>query len=167
MPFDSRLDANQVIRKAYNDATGRLKVEGSFGSGGTPIEVIIDHADDSIRLGDGTKLVTATQNGSKVGIDVNLTNDEISGAAIYNIQAIAANTEYTFTLPANTKKFTLRNRQGYKMNLSFTSGSSGTNFITVSRGTNYSVENIHLLNDVPLYFRTNKPSSVVEILVWS
>lgn len=68
-------DANQVLRSVFD-------VEGNFlrvsvieaESGGGIFEVVISHTDDSIRLGDGTSLVTTTTIGPKVGLDVNVIN---------------------------------------------------------------------------------------------
>lgn len=41
----------------------------------TPQEIVIDHADDSIKLGDGVDLVTTTTQGGDVGLDVNVLNE--------------------------------------------------------------------------------------------
>jgi len=43
-----------------------------------PQEIVISHSDDSVRIGDGTDLVTTTTEGSKIGLDVNLINPEIA-----------------------------------------------------------------------------------------
>lgn len=51
MAIDHTRDANQVIKEVFNATTGKLKVEGSLGSGVQ--EVLIDHTDDSIAIGDG------------------------------------------------------------------------------------------------------------------
>jgi len=70
-------DANQVLRSVFDVDKNTLRVsiiDGSTGGGGG-FEVIITHVDDSIRLGDGTKLTTATQIGIKVGLDVNVINE--------------------------------------------------------------------------------------------
>jgi hypothetical protein len=79
IPPPSSLDANQVLQHAFDDANGSLRVsvvDGSPGSGGG-IEIIIDHTEDSVRIGDGSKLVTATNVGGKTGLDVNIANPTI------------------------------------------------------------------------------------------
>lgn len=71
------LDAFQVLRSVYDVNNNCLRVcvvSGSTGDGGG-FEVIITHTDDSIRLGDGTKLTTATSLAGKVGLDVNVINE--------------------------------------------------------------------------------------------
>lgn len=75
MPDSHDLDFEQVITNVYDLSTNRLRTDANVSGGGSGSqEVIISHIDDSIRLGDGTKLVTATQSGSKVGIDVQVLN---------------------------------------------------------------------------------------------
>jgi len=71
------LDAFQVLRSVYDVDKNCLRVcvvEGTTGGGGG-FEVIISHTDDSIRLGDGSQLVTATLDGGKVGIDAYIINE--------------------------------------------------------------------------------------------
>ena len=72
-------DGFQVLRSVFDVDQNCLRVclvDGGAGSGGA-VEVIIDHTSDSIRLGDGTSLVTTTVlPNSKVGLDVNLANIE-------------------------------------------------------------------------------------------
>lgn len=79
-PAPSKLDANQVLPAAFDDSTGKLRVDAQVTSNiAGPVEIIIDQASDSIRLGDGTDLVTATAVGSQVGLDVNVVGGVVSG----------------------------------------------------------------------------------------
>lgn len=69
-------DANQVLRSVFDVDENCLRVcvvEGTTGGGA--FEVIISHTDDSIRLGDGSQLVTTTLVLGKVGLDVNVLNE--------------------------------------------------------------------------------------------
>ena len=50
------------------------------GSGGSPVEVVINHADDSIRIGDGTNTATITTAGAKKALDVNVVDVAIDQA---------------------------------------------------------------------------------------
>ena len=75
-PIPSPLDANQVLQHAFIDATGELRVSATLNPGGSS-EVIISHTDDSIKLGDGTNLVTTTTVASDVGLDVNIINSPL------------------------------------------------------------------------------------------
>ena len=71
-----KVDAFQVLRSVFDVDKNCLRVcvvDGSPGSGGG-IEVIIDHTEDSIRLGDGTNFFTSTNNSGKISLDVNVSN---------------------------------------------------------------------------------------------
>ena len=72
------LDAFQVLRSVFDVDMNCLRVcvvDGSTGGGGGGFEVIISHVNDSIRIGDGTNLVTSTTEGGKTGLDVNIVGD--------------------------------------------------------------------------------------------
>ena len=69
-------DGFQVLRSVFDVDTNCLRVclvDGGAGEGSN-VEVIIDHETDSIRLGDGTDLVTTTTLDGDVGLDVNVIN---------------------------------------------------------------------------------------------
>lgn len=70
------LDANQVLRSVYDDTKNTLRVSIVDGTnGGGEFEVIINHVDDSVRLGNGTDFFTSTYIGPKVGLDVGVINE--------------------------------------------------------------------------------------------
>src|SRR5690606_35163992 len=87
------LDANQVIRSVYDASTNSLRTTGGGGGSG-PIEVIIDQSTDSIRLGDGTNLITGTTYGSKTGLDVNIITPNVITVNKFNsVNSVVANNE--------------------------------------------------------------------------
>lgn len=71
-----QIDAPQVIRSVYDDTKNTLRVSIlDADTGGGTFEVIVDQANDSIKLGDGTNLITSSAApGSKHGLDVNIVN---------------------------------------------------------------------------------------------
>lgn len=71
-PPPSSFDGNQVLQHAFEESTGRLRVDAAVSVVIGTVEVIIDHTNDSIRIGDGTDLVTTTTIGPDVGLDVNV-----------------------------------------------------------------------------------------------
>lgn len=84
MPFlASPLSQENILRDVHDPVTQTLRTASSAtiiapGS----IAVDIDHTSDSIRLGDGTNLLTSTQNAGKTGLDVALiTPITIAGVA--------------------------------------------------------------------------------------
>jgi hypothetical protein len=69
----SLLDQGQIIQAVYDQVLNRLRVDiGANITLGGDLEVAIDHTTDSIRLGDGVSLITATTIGPKTGLDVNI-----------------------------------------------------------------------------------------------
>lgn len=99
----SSLDANQVLQFAFDENSGRLRTDSTFSGsisinltsttdnvaigdsitgdklvvnadGSINVNVAVSHLNDSIRLGDGTSLLTSTLVSGKQGLDVNLIN---------------------------------------------------------------------------------------------
>lgn len=79
-PSPSLLDPGQIIKRSYDEANDRIRVDASITVSAATQEVVIDHADDSIRIGNGTSLITATTIGAGVGLDVNLIGGVVSGS---------------------------------------------------------------------------------------
>lgn len=84
---------------------------------------------------------------------------------IYNVSALVAGTEYSQALSPSTKSFIIKVRGSARLQLSFVSGQSGTNFITVPRGAAYTQDGLNYSGT--LYFQTNEASQIIEIAEWS
>lgn len=87
-------------------------------------------------------------------------------ATIANTAMTTADTEYLYSIPAGTKriKFKLRALNAL-LKYSFTSGTSGTTYITVPYG------DIEEINDAKLggqtiYFQSPTASQILEIRTW-
>lgn len=74
-------DADQVIQYVYDEATQTLRTTATAVIIGQPIEVEIDMATDSIRLGDGTNFFTSHTVGPSTGLDVYIINPSIEVTA--------------------------------------------------------------------------------------
>lgn len=85
---------------------------------------------------------------------------------IFNLSALAANTEYSQQLPDNTSKFYLKARGNAKLQFAFAAGESGTKFWTVFPGETYPVDGLKLSGKT-IYVRSSKPNETVELLVWT
>ena len=175
-PSPSNFDGNQVLQHAFEESTGRLRVDAEVTPGGST-EVEIDHANDSIRLGDGVDLVTATTVGSSVGLDVNLigaTNLEVTldkdgigqTPDVDNVTMAVAGSEYSYALVNGTKKITLKSRENGKLQITWTSGTSGSNYITIGPGSSYTIDNIDVGAGLVLYFQSTKTADTLEIMYW-
>lgn len=74
------LRASDGTLLTHTDVGGKKALDVRVAEG-INVEVDLDHADDSVRLGDGTTLTTVTTNGGKNGLDVNLINNDITVVA--------------------------------------------------------------------------------------
>jgi len=132
----------------------------------SPQEVVISHLDDSIRLGDGTSLLTSTTSGSKIALDVNDISDQSVSPVVTNIPVASSGTETSFVFPVGTKKIFMKVRDNARLQLSFTSGQSGTNYVTIPPGANYCEPSLNLTSSLTAYFQVSKAAQVVEVLYW-
>lgn len=74
--MSTQLDQNQIIQKVFNETNDSLNVTvGATVNVDTGIvEVAIDQTSDSIKIGDGTNLVSTTNDGGTRGFNTHLTN---------------------------------------------------------------------------------------------
>src|SRR5690348_12079499 len=86
-PNPSKLDPGQIIKRVYNEADDRIRVDAEVTATLGEAEVIISQTDDSIRIGDGTDLVTTTTVGSDVGLDVNIVGGSINATISTSLEA--------------------------------------------------------------------------------
>lgn len=85
---------------------------------------------------------------------------------IYNVTLTLAGTEYPQPLPTNTRKFALRPRTSTDtVKAAFTSGESGSNYITVDANGYYDDE--VAVSTLILYMQSSTAGAVVEIVAWS
>lgn len=184
----TKLDANQVLKQAYDEPANRIRVDAivsaSIGSvtiidsdgdeldvnpdGSinvaitTPIAVEIDAADgDNIAVhdSDGDELEINTD--GSINVQFTLPGTPV----IANIAVPAANTEQSYALPANTKRYMLRARGNARIQLAYVALQSGTNFMTVAPGNVYEIDNVS--TSVTIYFQLNKSSETLEVESWS
>jgi hypothetical protein len=97
-----------------------------------------------------------------------VTGDEPTEQDIQNIPFAAANTEYTITLPNNTKRYQIRVRDdASKGRIAFVPGETATNYWTLTRGTIVDSYTMNLPINPLIYMSLDKPSQVVEVLAWT
>lgn len=83
---------------------------------------------------------------------------------VYNV-ATTASVEDSQALSSNTKAFTIRARDPLsRLRLAFAVGETATNYLSISKGSSYSIDIIKFTGT--LYFLTTT-STVVEIVEWS
>jgi hypothetical protein len=74
----SKLDQEQIIKLVVDEDGKRLRTSAEV-SFPPSVDVGISHTEDSIRLGDGTDLVTTSTEAGKVGLDVSIIKGSITG----------------------------------------------------------------------------------------
>jgi hypothetical protein len=103
---------------------------------------------------------------SDVNIDAEIDESAlvVSNPSIQNVSLAVAGDEYTVTLPANCKRFLARVRGNSRIQLSYTSGQSGTVYITLWPGYEYIEDNINRIQTL-LYVQSSK-TEVLEVVSW-
>ena len=89
----------------------------------------------------------------------------IAKPTINNTTMTSANTEYSYKFPTGTKKFRIKLRAlNALLKVSFTSGASGTTFVTVPYGE--AMEVVAKVGGATIYFQSAKASQTAEITIW-
>lgn len=119
----------------------------------------------SIRIGDGNNEVAVNPDGS---INVVSTVGARTVPLIANFPVVLASTEYSYTFPATTKKFSIKDRDGNaKTRIAFTSGDTNSKYITLDMGCTHVEEGLSTLAGFTVYFQSNKAGRTIEILSWT
>ncbi len=170
------LDADQVIRSVYDIDTNRLRTDASVSTSIGEVEVVIDHTNDSIKIGDGTRLVDVTTNNELQVSDASALTElstitgKLTGISTPVITTVAmplANTQYSFTFPATTKKAFFQVEGNSKLQYSFTSGQTATNYISLHPGVGFEIEDLDLSGSLTLYFEASKAGDSLQVLYWT
>lgn len=90
---------------------------------------------------------------------------EFAKPTIENTAMTSANTEYSYTFPAGTKKFRIKLRAlNALLKVAFVEGESGSNYITIPYGDHMTVE--AKVGGATIYFQSPTASQVAEIQTW-
>ena len=85
---------------------------------------------------------------------------------IANEVLTVADFEYSYLLPENTRKFSIKPRNpGNTIKLAYFPGNSGTTYVTIPPGGYW--EDLVGLSALTLYFQSPDAGAVVEIVAWS
>lgn len=86
---------------------------------------------------------------------------------ITNLSLATADFEYSHTFPLNTRKFSIKPRSvSATIKLAYSSGESGTNYITVPPG-GYWEDLIGVTSNRTIYIQSSTAGTVAEIVSWS
>jgi len=90
---------------------------------------------------------------------------EDTTATIFNVTLVSANTEFSQVLPPNIKGFEIKARGTSRLQLAYTVGDSGSNFITIDPGSSFSES--YFYASKTLYFQSTKAGETVEIITYT
>lgn len=106
-----------------------------------------------------------TPTGGSGGAPLNITG--AANPTVANVSIPLANTEVSYILPVNTKKFHISLRSGMAtLKLAYVLGDSGITYTTVHRGNWYSESDIYLASAITLYFQADVAIQTAEIVYW-
>jgi hypothetical protein len=160
----TRLDANQVLQGAFDEATSSLRTSSSATIVPGSFEVSISAVDDTIALADattGTKVGVTATNELKV---YDVKSSPPGTPTIYNITGVTAGAENSYSFPANTKKIYIKARKGILKVAYINNGTFTNAYIHVARGSSYSVDGVSTSSTV--YVSSDFASDVIEIQTW-
>jgi hypothetical protein len=90
-----------------------------------------------------------------------------SNPTIANVSIPLANTEVSYTLPANTKKFYIKLRDASAvLKLAYVMGDSGITYLTIPRSNWYGESELSVTG-LTLYLQSSSPSQVAEVIIWT
>lgn len=101
-----------------------------------------------------------------VRVNVTTFASDSTTPVIYNVTCTNANTEYSQALPTNCRRFLIQLRTTKDLKVSFTSGQSGTTYVSVLAGGQYYEDTVNLTAKT-LYFQSPTAGVVAEILAWT
>lgn len=90
----------------------------------------------------------------------------VNTPAIANVAIPLANTEVSYTLPADTKWFEIKLRNSAPLKLSYTVGQSGTIYVSLPAQGIHTKDGITAAS-ITLYFQSTAAGSTAEIESWS
>lgn len=97
------------------------------------------------------------------------TNVVVSGSTspqVARVSIVLANTEYSYALPTNTKKYTIRLLGSQQLKVAFQAGQSGTDYIPLpANGIHW--EDGLSLTGISLYFQSPSSSQLAIITYWT
>jgi len=111
---------------------------------------------------DLSKVAVEVENDSSSPVPVDVVAAE-NPSVINTTSPIATDTEFSISLPSNTKKFIIKTRTNAELKINFSSGF--TSWFTIPERNSFYEENLKLSSST-IYLKCNKSAVVVEILAW-
>lgn len=154
---DVLIQIKELSNKSFPDKKLDTLNESLEGIGGLLLKILSKTgSNDSFRIKDSS------------GNIVNVAS-ESQNIYEYNLEITTANTEYSQSLPDNTRMFEFRNRDLYDVRYSFTSGKVATPtspYQTLRAGMSAHEDKLNFIGKT-IYFASSQPNQVIEMLIFT
>lgn len=172
-----------LVTRVHNKPVARITVTGGTATFGIYITVVASFASDldSALVRDGQladlvtdkSLVAGTYDAlsgqfkflrsinGRLLVDASIGN--VSTEIIEHVTLTLANTEYSYTLPANTAAFMVKSQSGHDFKYASVAGQSGTKYLTLPV---YEKSGIEPIATRTIYFQSKRAGEVMEISSW-
>lgn len=94
-------------------------------------------------------------------VDASIGN--VSTETVANVELTLADTEYSYTLPANTGSYMVKTKSGHDFKYSPVAGQSGITYLTLPV---YEKNGVEPITTRIIYFQSNRAGEVMEISSW-
>lgn len=84
---------------------------------------------------------------------------------VANVALTAANTEYSYAIPADTRKIFMKSRLNGTLKFAFVSGESGSNYLSLMPTQPWNVDGLQLRGET-LYVQSDTNADVLEIITF-
>lgn len=147
---------SDTISVRVNDVSGNVRIEVQT-TDSASLELRVKAAESTLDADSFQDDVTEGVNDSAL---------VVTNPAIQNVVAVDADTEYSISLPADTKRFAIKARGNAQLQIAYEAGESGTDYWTLNPGSYLIEDNINLTGQV-LYVRSSKAGETVEVKSWA
>lgn len=89
----------------------------------------------------------------------------VSTPTLFNDTLVSANTEQSYVIPTGTKRVSVKARGQYSLKLSYITGQSGTTYVMIPAGAEYTEVDL-VVTALTAYYQSPTAGVVVEILTW-
>jgi hypothetical protein len=132
--------------------------------------ILVDDCGDKIGSVQDSNGVNRLAVDANVSVDFGDTQINIENpdkVKITNIPVPLANTEMSHTLVAKSDRFAIKVRDGEaSTRLAFVAGQTATNYTKINRGVVFDCGSMDLTAPFTIYFSTDKPGVVIEVINW-
>jgi hypothetical protein len=154
----------QNVRVQDGNGTGLADVK----SDGVDNALVVTQNSQPLPTGAATEATLSDLNGKVTACDTTDIPKQSDTPTIQTVTLTLANTEYSITLPAGTKRFSMQPRTNVDVRFAFVTGKVAAPtepYATMKSGAPYT--EFDILSGARIYFASSTAGTVVEVVSWS